>query len=351
MKKLAQCAVLLAFALAFVGCNTQDEKSESLQDALNDGGTVNLDEYKFSIKNAYTISGTSIITGDAKNVSFVIADGADVTFDSTKNIGTVTAGGSNTRNAAVRAATRTAGVKISLKGNGVTISKMFIKVDCTFTSNNANNSFGSVIVAETVTNLALEGNTKVAALVSTGEANVKITVSTTVTIEKADTKVIASVKENNPNITIDIPEISEGELKDLQDDLEEEEKQEPNNNGDNIIKSKADLTACVKNIIREYYKFARDYQDGNRTTKNRAVQATTQDPTAQLIAFMKGISKFEDAIEESWSSGGSSDGTWEENHYKGPLVPFFEGDGAEEDFHSDITLNVINIGINEGLDA
>ena len=226
MKKIAPCAVLLAFALAFVGCNLQDEpeQSDTLQDALNAGGSVNLDDHPFSRDKTYTISGTSIITGNAKGASFIIADGADVTFDGTKDIGTVTAGSSTDRNAAVRAASRAGGIKISLKGSGVTIGKVFIKVDCTFASDNADNSFGSVVVAKTVTSLKLEGQTNVSALVSAGEANVKITVSADVKIEKADTKVIESVKENNSGIVVDIPVIPEDELKALQDAFEDSKK-------------------------------------------------------------------------------------------------------------------------------
>ncbi|MDE7392518.1 MAG: hypothetical protein K2M90_08700, partial [Treponemataceae bacterium] len=192
MKKIAPCAVLLAFALAFVGCNLQDEpeQSDTLQDALNAGGSVNLDDHPFSRDKTYTISGTSTITGDAKGTSFIIADGADVTFDGTKDIGTVTAGSTTSFNAAVRAASRSGGIKISLKGSGVKIGKVFIKVDCTFASDNADNSFGSVVVAKTVTSLKLEGQTNVSALVSAGESNIKITVSAEVTIAKADATVI-----------------------------------------------------------------------------------------------------------------------------------------------------------------
>ncbi|MDE7139370.1 MAG: hypothetical protein K2O09_01200 [Treponemataceae bacterium] len=229
MKKIAPCAVLLAFALAFVGCNLQDEpeQSDTLQDALNAGGSVNLDDHPFSRDKTYTISGTSTITGDAKGTSFIIADGADVTFDGTKDIGTVTAGSTTSFNAAVRAASRSGGIKISLKGSGVKIGKVFIKVDCTFASDNADNSFGSVVVAKTVTSLKLEGQTNVSALVSAGESNIKITVSAEVTIEKADATVIDSVKENNSNITINIPKISDDELKKLQDAFEEDSKKNP----------------------------------------------------------------------------------------------------------------------------
>lgn len=237
MKKIAPCAILLAFALAFVGCNLQDEPEQSvtLQDALNTGGKVNLDDHPFSRDKTYTISGTSTITGDAKGTSFIIADGADVTFDGTKDIGTLTAGSSMDRNAAVRAATRASGIKISLKGSGVTIGKVFIKVDCTFFSDNAGNSFGSVVVAETVTSLTLEGKTNVSALVSTGEASVKISVSAGVTIKKADDTMIDAVTKaaEESGISITPQPIPEDELKALQDAFEESKKNPADDNPGN----------------------------------------------------------------------------------------------------------------------
>ncbi|MDE5613699.1 MAG: hypothetical protein K2I74_03505, partial [Treponemataceae bacterium] len=232
------CAVLLAFALAFIGCNLQDEpeQSDTLQDALDAGGTINLDDYPFSRDKTYTISGISTITGDAKGASFIIADGADVTFDGTKDIGTVTAGSTTNLNAVVRAASRTGSIKISLKGSGVTIDKVFIKVDCTFASDNADNSFGSVVVAETVTSLKLEGKTNVSALVSAGEANVKISVSAEVTIVKADDTMIDAVTKaaEESGIPIVIPQlILEDELKALQDAFEESKKNPDDDNQGN----------------------------------------------------------------------------------------------------------------------
>lgn len=237
MKRIAPCAILLALALAFVGCNLQDEPEQSvtLQDALNAGGTVNLDDYPISRDKTYTISGTSTITGDAKGTSFIIADGADVTFDGTKDIGTVTAGCSTDRNAAVRAVSRAGGIKISLKGSGVKIGKVFITVACTFSSDNAGNSFGSVVVAETVTSLTFEGKTNVSALVSTGEASVKISVSAGVTIEKADDTMIGAVTKaaEESGISIIPQPIPEDELKALQDAFEESKKNPADDNPGN----------------------------------------------------------------------------------------------------------------------
>ncbi|MDE5798647.1 MAG: hypothetical protein K2H73_06485, partial [Treponemataceae bacterium] len=100
-------------------------------------------------------------------------------------------------------------------------------VDCTFASDNAGNSFGSVVVAKSVTNLILEGQTNVSALVSAGEASVKITVSADVKIEKADGTMIDAVTKaaEESGIPIVIPQlIPDDELKALQDAFEESKK-------------------------------------------------------------------------------------------------------------------------------
>ncbi|MDE6774438.1 MAG: hypothetical protein K2J14_07420, partial [Treponemataceae bacterium] len=133
MKKLAQCAVLLAFALAFVGCNLQDESegTHTLQDVLNNNEPVNLDEYNPSASETYTINKSKVITGNARGANFAIADGVNVTFDGTKNIGTVTVG-TVTRAATARAAQGTNCATITLKGENVTITNVFIYIEnCT----------------------------------------------------------------------------------------------------------------------------------------------------------------------------------------------------------------------------
>lgn len=338
MKKIAQCAVLLAFALAFVGCNLQDDEPEgtpTLQDALNNNEPVNLDEYNPSASETYTISKSKVITGNAKGTSFAIADGVNVTFDGTKNIGTVTVG-TVTRAATARAAQGTNGATITLKGNGVTINKVFIYVEnCTLDSESTGNSFKNVVVAPTVKTLALNGKTNVSTLVSsstTSTASITITVTADVTITKADSTVIKAVETSNPTVTINITKVSDQELEDLKEAFEEESKKDPVDST-NFITSKDDLIKCVKNIIKKYYDFAREIED--RNSRNRAATASKDDISSQLkTAF--------DAVFQSFL----------ENEELGRnFIKLFTGEGATKNIRFESKIDLTNVGVNTGLDA
>lgn len=338
MKKIAQCAVLLAFTLAFVGCNLQDDEPEgtpTLQDALNNNEPVNLDEYNPSASETYTISKSKVITGNAKGTSFAIADGVNVTFDGTKNIGTVTVG-TVTRAATARAAQGTNGATITLKGNGVTINKVFIYVEnCTLDSESTGNSFKNVVVAPTVKTLALNGKTNVSTLVSsstTSTASITITVTADVTITKADSTVIKAVETSNPTVTINITKVSDQELEDLKEAFEEESKKDPVDST-NFITSKDDLIKCVKNIIKKYYDFAREIED--RNSRNRAATASKDDISSQLkTAF--------DAVFQSFL----------ENEELGRnFIKLFTGEGATKNIRFESKIDLTNVGVNTGLDA
>lgn len=335
MKKLAQCAVLLAFALAFVGCNLQDEPegTTTLQDVLNQGGSVNLDEYAPSNSGTYTISKDTTITGDAKDANFAIADGAAVTFDGTKNIGTVTVGSSTSLNAVVRAVQNTNGATITLN-NGVTIRNVFIYVEtCTLSSDSTTNSFENVVVASTVKNLTLADKTKVSALVSADSAStITITVDATVTIAEADDTVITAVEKSNKTVADKIEKILSSTLEDLKNAFDEESKKDPTGNN-NFITSKEDLSACVKNIIEKYYDFAREIED--RNSRNRAAAASKDEISSQLkTAFDAVFLPFhnDEALGESF-------------------IKLFTGEGATKDINLKGEINLANIGVNDGMDA
>lgn len=341
MKKIAQCAVLLAFALAFVGCNLQDDEPEgtpTLQDVLNNNEPVNLDEYNPSASGTYTISKNKVITGNARGANFAIADGVDVTFDGTKNIGTVTVG-TVTRAATARATQNTNGTSITLKGKDVTITNVFIYVEnCTIESvdsENTDNLLKNVVVAPAVKTLALKGKTKVSTLVSsdtTSTASITITVTTDVTITKADSRVIDAVEHSNPTVTINIAKVSDQELEDLKNAFEEESKKDPTGNN-NFITTKEELTACVKNIIKKYYDFACEIDKKN----SRAAAASKDDISSQLktafdAVFVPFLNDDNEALRKSFTN-------------------LFTGAGAIKNIKFEGEVDLTNVGVNNGLDA
>lgn len=335
MKKLAPCAVLLAVALAFVGCNLQDDEPEgttTLQEALNGGGDVNLDEYNPSASETYTISKSKVITGNAKGANFAIADGAAVTFDGTKNIGTVTVGSSTSLNAVVRAVQNTNGATITLN-NGVTIRNVFIYVEtCTLSSDSTTNSFENVVVASTVKNLTLADKTKVSALVSADSAStITITVDATVTIAEADATVITAVEKSNKTVADKIEKILSSTLEDLKDELEESKKDPVDST--NFITTKDDLIKCVKNIIKKYYDFACEIED--RNSRNRAATASKDDISSQLKnAF--------DAVYVPF---------YNDEELAKSFIKLFTGAGATKNIKFEGKVDLTNVGVNTGMDA
>ena len=341
MKKLAQCAVLLAFALAFVGCNTQDEPegTPTLQDVLNNNEEVDLDEYNPLAFETYTISKNKVIKGNAKGANFAIADGVSVTFDDTKNIGTVTVGTAN-RAATVRAAQNTNGATITLKGDGVTIDKVFIYVEnCTLNSESTDNSFKNVVVASTVKTLALEGNTKVSTLVSssgTTPASITITVTTDVKIEKADSTIKKAVEESNPTVANKIGNVTDEELKGLQNAFEEESKKEPTGSN-KFITTKEELVKCVENIIDKYYDFACEIEDRNRNSQNRAATATKDDISNQLKAAFDAV--FVPFLKD------------DNEELRKSFINLFTGENVTTDINFEGEINLKNITVNKGVDA
>lgn len=341
MKKLAQCAVLLAFALAFVGCNTQDEPegTPTLQDVLNNNKEVDLDEYNPLAFETYTISKNKVIKGNAKGANFAIADGVSVTFDDTKNIGTVTVGTAN-RAATVRAAQNTNGATITLKGDGVTIDKVFIYVEnCTLNSESTDNSFKNVVVASTVKTLALEGNTKVSTLVSSSDttpASITITVTTDVKIEKADSTIKKAVEESNPTVANKIGDVTDEELKGLQNAFEEESKKEPTGSN-KFITTKEELVKCVENIIDKYYDFACEIEDRNRNSQNRAATATKDDISNQLKAAFDAV--FVPFLKD------------DNEELRKSFINLFTGENVTTDINFKGEINLKNITVNKGVDA
>lgn len=320
MKNSLKIAVLLAFALTFAACgnNTAPNQNDqtptlTLSELLETkGGNINLNEYTIPANSSFTIGSTATLSGDAKNADFTIAEGAEVTFKDTKNIGTVNIGTSNGNSAAKTARAAKKSTKISLQGKNVKISKLFIYIDCKLDSDNQNNSFGSIVVAATVSSLELEGNTKVESLVSMGTSALSIKVSASVKIEKADPAVIKAVKENNPGIEIEIPEIPADES---------ESPEKPTAQG-NFIKSKEDLIACIKNIIKEYYDFA---QKVNSNTSRAAAKDEIAAP------FIRGFDEI----------------------CKKPEVfsNLFLGNGVTENINFDEKVDLINVKFNDGVDA
>ena len=230
MAFLLAAAVVLMWGGVLVSCSGGDDGGSpaTLQEALNSGGTVNLDDYALS-ESSYTVPRTATIKGNARGKNFVIAEGAEVTFDGTKNIGSVTVGSpSGSNRAAARAATSenvNISTSIILTGSGVTISNVFIHVNCSFYSSGTGNSFGNVVIGVSVTAVSFNGTSSMSALVTvsatTATSVVNITISESVEIKKADQNVIESVRTSNTDITVpEIPVIDDSELEELQEKFE-----------------------------------------------------------------------------------------------------------------------------------
>lgn len=242
MAFLLAAAVVLMWGGVLVSCSGGDDGGSpaTLQEALNSGGTVNLDDYALS-ESSYTVPRTATIKGDAKGKNFVIAEGAKVTFDGTKNIGSVTVGSpSGSDRAAARAATSenvNISTSIILTGSGVTISNVFIHVNCSFYSSGTGNSFGNVVIGVSVTAVSFNGTVSVSAFVSmnvsTSASAVSITVSKSVEIKKADHNVIEYVKASNTGITApEIPVINDSEREELQEKFKASASGTPDDGGD-----------------------------------------------------------------------------------------------------------------------
>ena len=319
MKKLAQCAVLLAFALAFVGCNTQDEPegTTTLQDALNNKESVNLDEYKddLSSSKTYTISKNTTLTGSADGTNFIVANGANVTFDNTGTIGKVTV--------------KNSGSEITLQGTNVTVATVAALADCTISSDNKNNSIGNIVVGKNVSELKLDGKTNVEKLaLASDTATPTITVSSDVKIEKASEAAKNSLKTPaGTSASNQVEEtLTEKEEEGLKGELEE-------SSSENFITKKEDLIKCVKNIIKKYYDFANKVDEMN----SRAVVATASkdDISKQLIDAFNAVYKpFHDDEELAKS-----------------FIKLFTGAGATKNINFEGKVDLTNVGVNNGLDA
>lgn len=323
MKKLAPCAVLLAVALAFVGCNLQDDEPEgttTLQEALNGGGDVNLDEYNPSASETYTISKNTTITGSADGASFIVTNGADVTFSNTGNIGKVTV--------------KNSGSEITLQGENVTLATVAALANCTISSNSNKNSIGNVVVGKDVTKLTLDGKTNVEKLaLESDTATPTITVSEGVKIEKADEAATNALKTPGGTSADGQVEgtLTEGEKTDLKDELEESKKDPVDST--NFITSKDDLIKCVKNIIKEYYDFVCEIED--RNSKNRAATASKDDISKQLKdAFDAVFLPFHNDEELAKS-----------------FIKLFTGAGATKNIKFEGKVDLTNVGVNTGMDA
>ena len=322
MKKLAQCAVLLAFALAFVGCNLQDEPegSEGLQAALNDGRPeVNLDDYPddLSSSKTYTISKNTTLTGSADGTNFIVANGADVTFDNTGTIGKVTV--------------KDSGSEITLQGENVTVATVAALANCTISSKSENNSIGNVVVGENVSKLKLDGQTKVENLAlksNTNTAKPTITVSEKVTIEKASEAAKNTLE--TPTGASASDQVKETLGKEEEEDLKGKLEESPS---ENFITEKEDLIKCVKNIIKKYYDFANKVDEMN----SRAVVATASkdDISKQLIDAFNAVYK----------------PFYEDEELAKSFIKLFTGAGASKNINFEGKVDLKNVGVNNGLDA
>lgn len=198
-----------------------------------------MDDYALS-ESSYTVPRAATIKGDAKGRNFIVAEGAKVTFDGTKNIGSVTVGSPNESDrAAARAATSenvSISTSITLRGSDVTVSNVFIHVNCSFYSSGTGNSFGNVIIGVSVTAVSFNGTVSVSAFVSmnvsTSASAVSITVSESVKIKKADQNVIEYVKASNTGSTApEIPVIDDSEREELQEKFEASASGTPDDSG------------------------------------------------------------------------------------------------------------------------
>ena len=333
MKRFSKCAVLLAFALAFAGCSNDDGSSsvwvvpKTLQDALNAGGTVNLDEYTDLGPQTYTVSTTTVIKGDARGAKFVINDGVDVTFDGTKEIGTLSVGSSaSAAKSALAAQAAAGGAKVTLM-NGVTASTVYIHVACTLSAVGIGSTFVNVVIAEGVASVTLSGTAEVTNLAALGKGEITITVGDSVKITNANDKAKAAVKESNPTVGGNIVDISDGVLEDLESEFENASK------GDGkIISSKDDLTKAVKGIIKAYYEFANKVADRNNS--RAAAPATKDDIAGQLKDMFDVIYK-----------------PFEDENLGRSIVKLFLGEGASKDVNLEGKIDLANIKPSVGVDA
>ena len=341
MKRLAKCAVLLAFALAFAGCSNDDGLSlggggegKNLQEALNAGGTVNLDECDFSGSQTYTIGKTTVITGDAKGAKFVINNGVDVTFDGTKGIGTLSVGSSaSAAKSALAARAAAGGAKVTLR-NGVEAKNVYIYVVCTFSAEDSDSTFVNVVIAEGVASVTLSGTAKVTNLVARGEGEITINVDGSVKITNANGKAKEAVKESNSTVGGNIGEIDDEILKGLESEFENASKDDGDDaskDDGKIISTKYDLTEAVKGIIKAYYEFAKKVDNGN---PSRAAATTKDEVAGQLKNVF-------DVIYEPFK---------DEDLGKS-IVKLFLGEGASKDVNLKGEINLANIKPSVGVDA
>ena len=324
MKKIAKFAALLALAIAFAGCSNDDEPNEgkkTLQTALNDGGTVNLDEYTVSGSQTYTVSKTTVITGSANGARFVIGDGADVTFDGTKGLGTLSVGSGGASRAARAAA---GGAKVMLK-NGVAANTVYIYVVCTLSAEDSGSKFGNVVIADGVASLDLTGKASVAQLAALGEGEITINVEVDVKIAKANGKAKEAVTESNSTVGGSIDDIDDDDLKDLESGFENASK------GDGkIISSKDDLTEAVKGIIKAYYDFADEINHRN----SRAAASSKDDIAGQLKNVFDTIY-----------------GAYTDKALRESIINLFSGEGADSDIDLNGEINLADIKPSVGAEA
>ena len=324
MKKIAKFAALLALAIAFAGCSNDDEPNEgkkTLQTALNDGGTVNLDEYTVSGSQTYTVSKTTVITGSANGARFVIGDGADVTFDGTKGLGTLSVGSVGASRAARAAA---GGAKVMLK-NDVTANTVYIYVVCTLSAEDSGSKFGNVVIADGVASLDLTGKASVAQLAALGEGEITINVEVDVKITKANGKAKEAVTKSNSTVGGNIDDIDDDDLKDLESGFENASK------GDGkIISSKDDLTEAVKGIIKAYYDFADEINHRN----SRAAASSKDDIAGQLKNVFDTIY-----------------GAYTKEALRNSIIKLFSGEGADSDIDLNGEINLADIKPSVGAEA
>ena len=324
MKRFTKCAVLLALAMVFAGCSNDDEPDEeTLQTALNGGGTVNLDDYKPIAPQTYTVSKMTTIKGDAEGANFTVLDNADVTFDGTKGLGRLSVGSSDASRAARAAA---GGAKVTLK-NGVEAKNVYIYVVCTLNAEDSDSTFGNVVIADGVASLDLTGKASVKNLVALGD-DITIAVEATVTIEKANDTAKDAVKKSDATVGGNIDDIDDDVLEDLESGFEDASK------GDGkIISSKDDLTKAVKGIIKAYYEFANKVADRNNS-RAAATASSKDDIAGQLNKVFDTIygAYMNEALRES-------------------IINLFIGEGADSDINLNGEIDLANIKPSDGMKA
>ena len=114
----------------------------------------------------------------------------------------------------------------------------------------------------------------------------------------------------------------------------EESKNDQTALGNNIIKSKADLTKSAKNIIKKYYDFALEIGDRNSNSRS-AAPATKEDVASQLKKMFDVIyTPFEDR-----------------DLGKSIVKLVLVGEGADKDVNLEGKIDLANITPNVGVDA